>query len=84
MQNSELIKGSHYQLLLPEPYFFKYRNDEAVQRARKDIEDYYDYHLPYTQEKVTEKLMKYNSTRLQYLLKFYRQVSEQCIYFIIL
>jgi 3',5'-cyclic AMP phosphodiesterase CpdA len=83
MQNSKLVKGSRYQNLLPESYFFKYRNDEAVQKARKDIEDYYDYHFPYTQEKIVEELMKYNNTRLQYLLKlYYQQNSNQGIYFI--
>ena len=82
MQNSELIKGSRYQRILPEPYFFEYRNDEAVQRARKDIEDYYN-NISYSQEKLAEKLMKYNNTRLQYLLKlYYHQNSEQGIYFI--
>jgi hypothetical protein len=81
MQNKELIKGSRYQRILPEPYFFEYRNDEAVQRARKDLEDYYNF--SYAQKILAEKLMKYSNTRLQYLLKlYYRQNSEQGIYFI--
>jgi hypothetical protein len=83
MQNRELVKGSRYQRLLPEPYFFEYRNDEAIREVRKDIEDYYDNHFPYTQEKVVEELMKYNNTRLRYLLKlYYQQNSDQGIYFI--
>jgi hypothetical protein len=78
----KLVKGSRYQRLLPEPYFFKYRNDEAVQKARKDIEYYYD-NLPYPLEAVAEKLIKYSNTRLRYLLKlYYQQNSEQGIYFI--
>jgi hypothetical protein len=40
MQNSELIKGSRYQRLFPEPYFFEYRNDEAIQETKRDIKDY--------------------------------------------
>jgi hypothetical protein len=64
MKNPEMVKGSRYQRLLLEPYFFTYRNDEAVQRARKDMEDYYDNHLSYTQEKLVGELMKYNNTRL--------------------
>jgi hypothetical protein len=83
MQNPELVKGSRYQRLFPEPYFLEYRNDEAVQSARKDMEDYYDNHFSYTQEKIAEELMKYNNTRLRYLLKlYYRRNSEQGIYFI--
>jgi hypothetical protein len=87
MQNSELIRRSRYQRILPEPYFFQYRNDEAIQEVRKDIEDYYN-HFPYThtqeaQEKIAEELMKYGNTRLQYLLKlYYQQNSVQGIYFI--
>jgi hypothetical protein len=83
MQNLELIKGSRYQRIFPEPYFFEYRNDEASRETKKDIEDYYDNHLAYTQEKLVEELMRYNNTRLRYLLKlYYRQNSEQDIYFI--
>jgi hypothetical protein len=83
MQNLELIKGSRYQRIFPEPYFFEYRNDEAAQEAKKDIEDYYDNHLPYTQGKLVEELMKFNNTRLRYLLKlYYQRNSEQGIYFI--
>jgi hypothetical protein len=83
MRNIELIKGGRYQRLLPESYFFECRNDEAIQRVRKDIEDYYENHFPYTQEKVVEELMKYNTTRLRYLLKlYYQQNSDQGIYFI--
>jgi hypothetical protein len=82
MQNQELVKGSRYQRLFPEPYFFEYRNDEASQKARKDLEYYYN-NISYSQEKLVEKLMKYNNTHLQYLLKlYYRQNSEQGIYFI--
>jgi hypothetical protein len=81
MENPELIKGSRYQRILPEPYFFEYRNDEAAQRARKDIED--NLYRFYPQKTLAEKLMKYNNTRLQYLLKLYYHLnSEQGIYFI--
>jgi hypothetical protein len=80
MTNSELIKGSRYQRLI-EPYFFTYRNDEAVQIARKDIEDYYDT-VSYSQKELVEKLMKYNNTRLQYLLRLYYHKNYQGIYFI--
>jgi hypothetical protein len=84
MQNQELIKGSRYQRLFPEPYFFEYRNYEAVQEARKDIKHYYDNHtFIYTYEKIVEELTKYNNTRLQYLLKLYYQRNlQQGIYFI--
>jgi hypothetical protein len=84
MQNPEMVKESRYQLLLPEPYFLEYRNDEAVKKARKDIENYYEnIGSYYTQEKIAEELMKYNNTRLRYLLKlYYQRNSEQGIYFI--
>ena len=79
MQNSELIKGSRYQRIFPEPYLLEHRNDEAAQTAKKDIKD----NLFYSQEKIVEKLMKYSNTRLQYLLKlYYQRNSEQGIYFI--
>jgi hypothetical protein len=84
MQNLELVKGSRYQRLLPEPYFLEYRNDEAVQRMREDIENYYkNIESYYTQGKIAEELMKYNNTHLRYLLKlYYQRNSEQGIYFI--
>jgi hypothetical protein len=83
MQNPELVKGSRYQRLFHEPYFFEYMNDEAAQIVGKDIEDYYNRSYTHTQEKIADELMKYNNTRLRYLLKlYYQQNSGQGIYFI--
>jgi hypothetical protein len=80
MKNSGLIKGSRYQRLI-EPYFFMYRNDEAAQQVRRDMEDYYDG-VSYSLEELVEKLMKYNNTRLRCLLKLYYRKDYQGIYFI--
>jgi hypothetical protein len=81
MENSELVKGNRYQHILPEPGLLEYRNDEAVQTARRDIEDNF---YKYNPQEVVQKLMKFNNTRLQYLLKLYYQCHnpDQYIYFI--
>jgi hypothetical protein len=58
-----------------------YRNDKAARIARKDLEDDYG-NIIYSPEKIVEKLMKYNNTHLQYLLRLYYHKNYQGIYFI--
>jgi hypothetical protein len=85
MQNIELVKGSRFQRVFPEPYF--YAPKIHTEEAGKDIENYYDKLSYSSLEAIAEQLMKYNNTRLQYLLKlYYKQQSypeqDRSIYFI--
>jgi hypothetical protein len=85
MQNIELVKGSRFQRVFPEPYF--YAPAIRIDGIRKDIENYYDKLSYSSLETIAEQLMKYNNTRLQYLLKlYYKQQSypeqDRSIYFI--
>ena len=81
----ELIKGSRYQRIFPKGYFLQRRHDESFKKAIDDIDDHYDqiFRTTYNYETTAEKLMKYNNTRLQYLLKlYYQRRSEQGIHYI--
>jgi hypothetical protein len=77
MQNIELVKGSRFQRVFPEPYF--YGPKIHTEEARKDIENYYDKLSYSSLEAIAEQLMKYNNTRLQYLLKCYRCFKSRTI-----
>jgi hypothetical protein len=85
MKDFELIKGSRFQRVFPEPYF--YGPKIHTEEAGKDIENYYDKLSYSSLEAIAGRLMKYNNTRLQYLLKlYYKQQSyseqDRSIYFI--
>jgi hypothetical protein len=46
MENIELIKGSRFQRIFPEPYFYAPESEIRIEEVGKDIENYYD--IPYS------------------------------------
>jgi hypothetical protein len=78
------MEGSRFQRIFPEPCF--YEPKRQIEEFRKDIEAYYDK-LSYPLDAIAEKIMKYNNTRLQYLLKLYykqqpKSTQDHNVYFV--
>jgi hypothetical protein len=85
MQEMEIIKRSRFQRLFPESALLGYGEHQGLpEEIRKSLEIYIDnyYYLPEfskhyfdrlqdSQDFIKQNLMRYNNTRLQYLLTLY-------------